>query len=84
VTTQSLKKCIVWKYAEGIPNVQAALSIGGDYVISHRRLFTLSYRPKIPGDRWGSVSHTGLGNFESLDAAKAAAEEHRASLEKPR
>jgi hypothetical protein len=59
-------KRLRWKFAEGIPGVQAALSYADDYVISHRtEEYNVSYRP--PGQ------HRHVGTFKTLPAAKRAA-----------
>lgn len=55
-----------WKFAAGVPGIQADLSYAGDYVISHRReQFTVSFRP--PGQ------HHHVGTFKTLALAKRAA-----------
>jgi hypothetical protein len=66
-----------WRSRRG-DEVQAALSYTDDgYVISHRpNNFTLSYRPKIPGDRFGSTEHHHVGSFGSLREAKSVARLH--------
>lgn len=61
-------KPIKWDRAEGNKN-SAPISYSGDYVISERPdLFTLSFRP--------AGQHIPLGQFETLNEAKSAAEEH--------
>ncbi len=63
---------IKWLSNPGSP-IQAPLSYGGDYVISHRTdLFTVSYRP--PGQ------HVHVAQVKTLKAAKLAAEQHRLTL----
>lgn len=63
----AVKRCAwKWKSDPGMPGIQAPLSFGGDFVISHRpQNFTVSYRP--PGE------HHHVGSFGTLRQAKAAA-----------
>jgi hypothetical protein len=58
-----------WREHDGIPNIQAPLSVAGDYVISHRpEQFTLSYRP--------TGHHVPLGQFTTEQEAKDKAQRH--------
>jgi hypothetical protein len=61
------KQEIIWAYNPGNKN-QAPLYHFGDYVISERSYYTLSYRP--PGQ------HIPLGQFENLNLAKEVAIAH--------
>lgn len=61
-----------WEYIPG-SNIQAPLSVSGDYVISHRsQQYTVSYRPP------NTHVHIGTGRF--LAEACELAEQHKESL----
>lgn len=61
-------KSIIWQENFGSA-VQAPLTFGNGYVISHRpNQFIVSYRPE--------GQHIHIGEYETLENAKSAAENH--------
>jgi len=59
---------LVWEQIDG-DEIQADLSVAGDYVISHRvKRYTVSYRPE--------GEHVHVGTYPSLRRAKVEAQKH--------